>query len=64
MTSHVTPVFFSFQIPNLKGGFVNFDIIFGCDDPTYNPRSVWKLSLLTQFSGLTTLQFLVSRESL
>ena len=50
--------FFFFEIPTLHGGFVNLDIVFGCD-PTYNPSSVQKFSLLTQFSGLTTLQSLV-----
>ena len=45
-------VFFSF----LQGGFVISDIVFGCDDPTYNPSPVPELSLLTQFSGFTTLQ--------
>ena len=44
----------------LARGFVISDIVFGCDDPTYNPSSVRELSLLTQFSGITTLQFLVS----
>ena len=34
--------FFFFQ-----GGFVISDIVFGCDDPTYNPSPVWELSLLT-----------------
>ena len=48
-------VFFSF----LQGGFVISDIVFGCDDPTYNPSPVRELSLLTQFSGFTTLQSLV-----
>ena len=43
----------------LQGGFVISDIVFGCDDPTYNPSPVQKLSLLTQFSGFTTLQSLV-----
>ena len=43
----------------LQGGFVISDIVFGCDDPTYNPSSVRELSLLTQFSGFTTLQSLV-----
>ena len=47
-------VFFS-----LQGGFVISDIVFGCDDPTYNPSPVRELSLLTQFSGITTLQSLV-----
>ena len=42
----------------------NSDIVFGCDDPTHNPSSVRILSLLTQFSGLTTLQSLVSGEAL
>ena len=55
---------FFFQIPTLQVGFVNFDIVFGCEDPTCNPSPVWKLSLLTQFSGLTTLQSLVVREAL
>ena len=36
--------------------------VFGCDDPTYNPSSVRELSLLTQFSGITTLQSLVSEK--
>ena len=48
----------------MQGGFVNSDIAFGCDDPTHNPSSVQILSLLTQFSGLTTLQSLVVREAL
>ena len=48
----------------MQGGFVNSDIFFGCDDPTHNPSSVQILSLLTQFSGLTTLQSLVSGEAL
>ena len=43
----------------LQGGFVISDIVFGCDDPTYNPSPVPELSLLTQFSGFTTLQSLV-----
>ena len=43
----------------LQGGFVISDIVFGCDDPTYNPSPVRELSLLTQFSGITTLQSLV-----
>ena len=43
--------FFSF----LQGGFVISDIVFGCDDPTYNPSPVGVLSLLTQFSCFTTL---------
>ena len=43
----------------LLGGFVISDIVFGCDDPTYNPSPVRKMSLLTQFSGITSLQSLV-----
>ena len=35
-----------------------------CSVPTHNPSSVWILSLLTQFSGSATLQFLVSRKAL
>ena len=48
----------------IQGGFVNSDIVFGCDDPTHKPSSVQILSLLTQFSGLTTLQSLVSGKPL
>ena len=61
-TSYITPVFlllffffFFFQTPTLQRGFVNLDIVFGCDDTTYNPSSVQKLIFLTQFSGLTIL---------
>ena len=46
----------------LQGGFVISDIVFGCDNPTYNPSPVQELSLLTQFSGFTTLQSLVSEK--
>ena len=46
----------------LQRGFVISDIVFGCDDPTYNPSPVQELSLLTQFSGITTLQSLVSEK--
>ena len=42
----------------LQGGFVISDKVFGRDGPTYNPNPVWKLSLLTQFSGIATLQSL------
>ena len=48
----------------MQGGFVNSDIVFGCDNHTANLSSVRILSLLTQFSGLTTLQSLVVREAL
>ena len=48
----------------MQGGFVNSDIVFGCDDPTHSPNSVQILSLLTQFSVLTTLQSLVLGETL
>ena len=55
--------FFSQDLPNifmvLQGGFVISDKAFGCDDPTYKPSPVQELSLLTQFSGITTLQSLV-----
>ena len=44
---------------SLQRGFVISNIVFGCDSPTYNPSPVWELSLLTQFSGFTTLQSLV-----
>ena len=46
----------------LQGGFVISDIVFGCDNPTYNPSPVGELSLLTQFPGFTTLQSLVSEK--
>ena len=46
----------------LLGGFVISDKVFGWDDPTYNPSPVRGLSLLTQFSGITTLQYLVSEK--
>ena len=46
----------------LQGGFVISDKVFGCDNPTYNPSPVRELSLLTQFSGITTLQSLVSEK--
>ena len=43
----------------MQGGFANSDTVFGCDNLTHNPSSVQILSLVTQFSGLTTLQSLV-----
>ena len=46
----------------LQGIFVISDIAFGCGDPTYNPSPVGELSLLTQFSGITTLQSLISEK--
>ena len=39
----------------LQRGFAILDIVFGHDNPTYNPNSVQKWSLLIQFSGITTL---------
>ena len=51
--------FFCFLFFFLQGGFVISDIVFGCDDPTYNPSPVRELSLLTQFSGVTTMPSLV-----
>ena len=50
---------FDFFFFFLQGGFVISDIIFGCDDPTNNPSPVRELSMLTQFSGFTSLQSLV-----
>ena len=54
--------FFPQDLPNiflvLEGVFVISDNAFGCDEPTYNTSPVWKLSLLTQFSGFTTLHLL------
>ena len=38
----------------LQGGFVISNKVFGCDDATCNPSPVQELSLLTQFSGITT----------
>ena len=46
----------------LQGVSVISDIVFGCDDPTYNPSLVQELSLLTQLSGITTLKSLVSEK--
>ena len=46
----------------MQGGFVISDIVFGCDNSTYKPSPVQELSLLTQFSGITTLQSLVSEK--
>ena len=46
----------------LQEGFVISDIVFMCDDPCYNPSPVRELRLLTQFSGFTTLQSLVSEK--
>ena len=48
----------------MQGGFANSDTVFGCDNLTHNPSSVQILSLVTQFSGLTTLQSLVLGEAL
>ena len=47
----------------LQRGFAILDIVFGHDNPTYNPNSVQKWSLLIQFSGITTLQSLVSEQN-
>ena len=47
---------------SLQGDFVISDFVFGCDNPTYNASPVGELSLLTQFSGFTTLQSLVSEK--
>ena len=74
-TLHGIPVLFVFFVlffvllifsrgQTLQGGFVNLHTVFGCDESTYNPSSVQKLILLTQFSGITILQFLVTRETL
>ena len=67
--SHLTRFFFFFfvffsQTQTFQGGFVNLEIVYGCDDRTYKSSSVWALCLLTQFLGLTTLQSLVAREAL
>ena len=64
LTSFFTGKFKFFQdLPKiaivLQGGFVISDLVFGCDNPTYNPSPIRELSLLTQFSGITTLQSLV-----
>ena len=47
-------ILFLFLVILMQEGFVNSNIVFGCNDPTHNRSSVWILSLLTQFSGLTT----------
>ena len=39
----------------LQRGFVISDIVFGCDNATFNQSLVQELNLLTQFSGITTL---------
>ena len=57
-------VFFFFAVVFMQRGFINSDIAFGCEDPTNNPSSIWISSLPNQFSGLTTLQSLVSGEAL
>ena len=36
-------------------GFVISDVVFACDDPTYNPSPMQELSWLTPFSGFLTL---------
>ena len=46
----------------LQGGFVISDIVFGCDDGTYNASPVWELSVVTQFSDFTNVQSLVSEK--
>ena len=46
----------------LQPGFVILDIAFGCGKPTHNPSPIWVLSLLSKFSGITTLQSLVLEE--
>ena len=50
-------IFHDFQF--CMGFFVNSDIVFGFDNPTYNSSPVRELSLVTQFSGITTLQSLI-----
>ena len=57
-------ILFFISVIFMQGRFVNSDMVVGCDDPTHNPSSVRILSLLTQFSGLTSLQSLVSGERL
>ena len=46
----------------LQVGFIILDIVFGCDNYTYNPSPVPELSLLIQFSVFTTLQSLISEK--
>ena len=48
----------------LQGVFVIPDIAFGCDGTTYNSSCVQELSLLTQVSGITTLQSLAMQGGL
>ena len=43
----------------LQGCFVISDIVFGSNNPTYNPSPEWWLNFLTQFSGIKTLEELV-----
>ena len=58
--------FFSGSTINFDGFVMGFcvilDIVFGCDNATYNPSPVWELSLLTQFAGITTLESLVLKK--
>ena len=57
-------IFFFFVVVFMQGSFDNLDIVFGSDTTTNNSSSLWILNLYTQFSGLTTLQTLVTRETL
>ena len=47
----------------LQRGFAILDIVFGHGNLTYNPSSIQKLSLLIQFSVITTLQSLVLEQN-
>ena len=42
--------FFSFDVAFVQEGFLNSDIVFGCDNSKFNPSSVRILSWLTQYS--------------
>ena len=43
----------------LQVRFIISDIVFGCDNATYNSSPVGELSFLTQFLAITALQSLV-----
>ena len=66
-TSFFTAKFKFFQrLPEIlmvvQEGFVIVDMVYGCDNCTYNPSAVQELSLLTKFLSIKTLQLIVSEK--
>ena len=66
-TSFFTAKFKFFQrLPEIlmvvQEGFVIVDMVYGCDNRTYNPSAVQELSLLTKFLSIKTLQLIVSEK--